>query len=185
MTVEEEVLGRMVQLLDQLAIPYMVTGSIAASYYGRPRATHDADVVIDPAPEQVDGLISALEAAGFHVNADAARRAVLDRRQFNVIEIARAAKVALIVRKARPFSVTELQRRGRRTLRFAADVFVVTLEDAILSKLEWARQSGDSERQIRDAAGIVDVNPELDRAYIEAWARELGVLDLWERIEPA
>jgi hypothetical protein len=26
----------------------MVTGSVASSYYGRPRSTHDADIVIDP-----------------------------------------------------------------------------------------------------------------------------------------
>ena len=29
-------------------IPYMVTGSVASSYYGEPRATRDLDVVIEP-----------------------------------------------------------------------------------------------------------------------------------------
>lgn len=58
----------------------------------------------------------------------------------------------------------------------------VSPEDAVLSKLEWARMGGDSERQIRDAAGIVEVTTSLDREYLRFWARELGVLDLWERI---
>ena len=63
MTPEEEILGRVVTLLERRSIPYMVTGSIATSYHGRPRATHDADVVIDPRPEQLEALVRELEAA--------------------------------------------------------------------------------------------------------------------------
>src|SRR5262245_60603906 len=107
MTVEEEVLARIVEILERVDVPYMVTGSIAASYHGRPRATHDADVVIDPAPQHAEALIAALEGAGFYVNTAGARRAIRDRSQFNAIEMARAAKVDLIVRKARPFSIEE------------------------------------------------------------------------------
>lgn len=58
----------------------------------------------------------------------------------------------------------------------------MSAEDAILSKLEWARQGGDSERQIRDAAGVLELNPTLDRAYVDRWAGELGVKDLWDQI---
>lgn len=56
---------------------------------------------------------------------------------------------------------------------------------AHVSKLEWARRSGDSERQLGDVAGILDLNPQLDRAYVDRWARELGVVDLWERLSRA
>jgi hypothetical protein len=43
-------------------------------------------------------------------------------------------------------------------------------------------EGGRSERQLEDVAGILAVSgPALDRAYIERWARELGVLELWER----
>jgi hypothetical protein len=34
--------------LDTAGIPYMVTGSIAASHYGRPRMTRDIDLVVEP-----------------------------------------------------------------------------------------------------------------------------------------
>jgi hypothetical protein len=56
------------------------------------------------------------------------------------------------------------------------------VEDTILSKLEWAKKAGRSEKQIEDAAGVLAVNPGVDRAYVERWARELGVLDLWQEI---
>lgn len=55
-------------------------------------------------------------------------------------------------------------------------------EDTILSKLEWARKAGGSEKQIADAVGVFEVNPKVDRVYIERWARELGILDLWQEI---
>jgi hypothetical protein len=43
--------------LDQSDIQYMITGSIAASYYGLTRATQDLDIVISATPEEL-GLAS-------------------------------------------------------------------------------------------------------------------------------
>ena len=143
MSPEEEALGRVVTALDRHGIPYMVTGSVATSYHGRPRATHDADVVVDPTPQQLDALVADLEAAGFYVNAEGAREA------------------------------------------FSRQVALVTPEDAILTKLEWSRAGDDSERQLRDAAGVLELNPSVDRAYIARWARDLGVSDLWDRLSQA
>jgi hypothetical protein len=181
MTPEEDALARVVHLLAACGIPYMVTGSIAASFYGRPRATQDADIVIDPGPAELARLLAELESAGFYVERDGATRALRDRRQFNVIEMARATKIDLIVRKDRTFSVEEFGRRVQRDLPFAPATFIVTPEDSIVSKLEWARRSGESERQLRDVAGILELNPGLDREYIARWAGQLGVADLWER----
>jgi hypothetical protein len=63
-----------------------------------------------------------------------------------------------------------------------AHVFVATAEDTILAKLEWA-QRGESERQLRDVAGILAMRgPDLDRVYLERWAAELGVEALLARV---
>jgi hypothetical protein len=46
--------------------------------------------------------------------------------------------------------------------------------------------TGESERQLADAAGIAAVaGATLDRKYVEQWAEHLAVLDLWRRIAPA
>lgn len=182
MTPEEEALARIVSALDALAIPYMLTGSVAASFHGRPRATHDADIVIDPTADSLDQLLSTLLAQDFHLDRDGAREALRLRRSFNAIDTRTASKIDLIIRRDRPYSHEELKRRQRVDLSFATNVAIVAPEDAVLSKLEWARRSGDSERQLRDAAGVVELNPSLDRAYIERWAEELGVRDLWLRV---
>jgi hypothetical protein len=59
---------------------------------------------------------------------------------------------------------------------------LATPEDTILAKLEWAKKAGGSQKQLEDAAGVVDADPDLDPAYLEGWARELDVLDLWRRV---
>lgn len=182
MSPEEEAIANVVGFLRTLAIPYMLTGSVAASYHGRPRATHDADLVIDPTPAQLDGLLESLAAAGFYVDPDGAREALRRRGQFNAIETRYACKIDLIVRRDRPFSEAEFARRVVVDLSFGREISIVTPEDAILSKLEWARKSGDSEKQLADAAGVLQLNQSLDRAYIERWAQELGVTDLWRRL---
>ena len=64
-------------------------------------------------------------------------------------------------------------------------ISVVTPEDSILSKLEWSKMSGGSTRQLVDVAAIVDVTANLDRAYIEHWARQLDLRELWREIAGA
>jgi hypothetical protein len=55
---------------------------------------------------------------------------------------------------------------------------VASVEDSILSKLEWARLS-QSERQLEDVAGMLRLQSNLDTAYIERWAAQLGILAQW------
>lgn len=182
MTSEQEALVAVVRTLERLDIPHMVTGSVASSFHGRPRSTHDADIVIDPSREQLDALVARLAGAGFYVDAARARDALSRRLQFNAIETQGAFKIDLIFRKDRPFSREELGRRQAAELSPGVTVALASPEDTILSKLEWAKKAGRSEKQIEDAAGVLAVNPGVDRAYVERWARELGVLDLWQEI---
>ena len=183
MTPEEEALTRVARALDRHQIAYMVTGSVASSHHGRPRTTHDVDLVIDPEPRPLSDLVRALATDGFYVDGKVAEDALRRRAQFNAIEIESAVKIDLIVRKNRPFSVLELARRRSVELTAGCTVALATPEDSILSKLEWARKGGGSEKQLADAAGVLEVSGEgLDRAYIEKWACELGVFDLWESL---
>lgn len=185
MTPEQDALVAVVRTLEQLGVPHMVTGSVASSFHGRPRSTHDADIVIDPSPEQVDALVDRLDAAGYYVDAAHARDAFGRRLQFNVIERKSAFKINLIIRKDRPWSHEELRRRQPAELSPGVTVSLASPEDTILSKLESAKKAGRSEKQIDDASGVVEVSRSVDRTYIERWARELDVLDLWREIAGA
>ena len=101
---------------------------------------------------------------------------------FNVVDMQTGVKVDLILRKHRAFSESEFSRRQPARI-FDASVFVATAEDTVLSKLEWAKL-GESERQLRDVESVIRMTAGmLDIAYIEHWARELGVTELWERVQ--
>jgi hypothetical protein len=72
-SVEEEAVSRLVRRLEALGIPYMVAGSFASSHHGLPRATNDADIVVDPSPEALDALLAALAAECYYADSRTAR----------------------------------------------------------------------------------------------------------------
>jgi len=45
--IQEQVLKTVISHLDYLKIPYMLAGAIAVNYYGKPRLTHDLDIIIE------------------------------------------------------------------------------------------------------------------------------------------
>lgn len=177
-------LRTIVELLDAIGIPHMVVGSFASTAHGEPRSTRDLDLVIDPDTEQLDQLLGALDPEHYYVDPAVARDAYRRRSMFNVIEIGTAWKLDLVIRKARPFSVGELQRR-QVTRILGMGVATATPEDTVIAKLEWAKQ-GASDRQIEDVAGILRVRgPDLDVPYIERWVSELGLVEQWQRARTA
>lgn len=164
--------------LQQADIPYMVVGSVASSYYGEPRSTQDVDIVIDPSSERLDEFVRDV-GDSLYVDVSAARQAFRGRDMFNVVDTSTGSKADLILRKNRPFNVSEFARR-----RFAdSEGFTIASpEDVILSKLEWSKL-GESERQFRDASNLYSLQrASLDEAYLDRWAEELGVADLLARV---
>jgi hypothetical protein len=57
-------LQRVVSVLHAADVPFMLTGSIAAAFYGQPRATQDVDIVVEIEPNHLDRLVEELAAAG-------------------------------------------------------------------------------------------------------------------------
>ena len=174
-----EILRTVVTQLDAAGIPFMLTGSVAAAAYGAGRATMDVDLVIDATSAQLRRLVAALSGPDVYVSGDAALQALADQSMFNVIDSATGWKADLIIRKARPFSVTEF---GRRTpLEFdGMQLWVATVEDVIVAKLEWAK-TGGSARQLEDVSALVRVAGDaLDLGYIERWVAALGLVPQWQ-----
>lgn len=172
-------LRAIVTALDACGVAHMVVGSFASTFHGEPRTTHDLDLVIDPNRDQLDLLLGALHPDEFYVDHEVARDALRRRTMFNVIEMATAWKLDLVIRKPRPFSIEELRRREAVTILDVA-VAIATAEDTVISKLEWSK-AGGSERQLDDVVGIVRVRGgTLDRAYIQRWVDELGLDAQWQ-----
>lgn len=157
----------------------MLAGSFASSYHGDPRTTNDIDLVIAPSRRSLEEFVSSLDPDSYYVSAEAAAEALRREGQFNVIMLESGWKADLILRKNRPFSRSEFERRQPASID-DTEVYVATAEDTLVAKLEWAREGG-SERQLRDVAGILEVRgDDLDFAYIEEWVAELGLGPQWD-----
>jgi hypothetical protein len=177
-------LRKIITALEAALIPHMVVGSFASTAHGEPRTTRDLDLVIDPRLDQLNQLLGALDAEHYYVDPDVARDALRRRSMFNIIEIATGWKLDLVIRKARPFSIEEMQRRTVTKI-LGMDVPTATAEDTIIAKLEWAKL-GASDRQLEDVAGILRVRGgDLDFDYIERWVTELGLAEPWHRARAA
>ena len=173
-------LGKLVGRLDSAGIPHMLTGSVASTYFGEPRQTRDVDLVVDPDPAALDRFAAAWKDDGY-LDASVAREALAAGGMFNVLDFETGWKADLIVRKKRAFSASEFDRRRPARL-LGVDTWIASPEDVILSKLEWAGQSG-STRQLDDATAVVRVTAgALDLAYLERWARDLAVEGLLARV---
>ena len=178
----DDLFGRLRGALDAAGVPYMLTGSFASSVHGKPRATHDVDIVIDPSRTQLLALLGHFPEDSYYASVEGALDALNRRSQFNVIDFATGWKVDFIIRKSREFSRVEFdRRRGAQISGLSIDV--ATAEDVLLAKLEWAKE-GASDRQIEDAAGILQAQGErLDRQYVRHWVGELGLVEQWRAAE--
>jgi hypothetical protein len=177
MTVEA-LLRALVAALRAESIPFMLTGSVAGAYHGAGRATMDIDLVIDPSREQLDSFVARMLNLGVYVSDDAAREALARRSMFNVVDPESGWKADLIVRKRRPFSEEEFRRRQPADF-LDVSVDVATVEDLVLSKLEWAKRGG-SARQLEDVRTLLRLaGTELDREYLARWIDELSLGAEW------
>ena len=181
MTSAGDFLSRLAAKLDAAGIPYMLSGSFASSYHGVPRTTQDLDLVIDPTRPALHGLLDALPEDDYYVSREAAGTALRRRGQFNVIDLSSGWKADLIIRKNREFSRTEFERRLPGSV-LGTEVSISTAEDTVLAKLEWAVKA-ESERQLRDVAGVLAVSQDLDQAYLEHWVEKLGLRTAWEEAQ--
>ena len=166
--------------LEGLGLPYYMTGSEALARYGQPRQTMDVDIVVAMPPTRFAVIARAFE-ADFLVNQP------IDVGRFSMASlIARSAlgKADLILGRDDPWSKAALDRRERWEHPLYGPLWVTSLEDLLLAKLEWSE--GVSELQLRDCRGLVDLNrSSIDWPYVERWAADLGVSGLLDGVRRA
>ena len=160
----------------------MLTGSVVSSLQGEPRSTHDIDLVVALPPEAVRPLLEAFPPPDYFLSEDAIREALRQRSMFNLLCLTDGEKVDFWMLTGEPF---DQSRFARKRVENALGIrFTVSApEDTILAKLRWAKLSGGSEKQFTDALRVYEVQAsQLDLGYLNRWARQLDVEDLWQRL---
>lgn len=180
---QQDLLKRVVEVLEATGIDYMITGSVASSLQGEPRLTHDLDFVVAVAADQIPAIMEAFPAPEFYVSAEAIAEAIRANGMFNVLHTTEGDKVDFWILTSDPYDRTRFMRR------YVEQVFGVSLrvsrpEDTILMKLRWSMLTGGSEKQFQDALHVYEVQAgTLDLDYLKHWAEQLGVVREWSRLQ--
>lgn len=142
----------------------------------------DIDLVVEVSPEKLTHLTDLISAAGLYVSLAAAKEASAQKGQFNAIDPRSGWKVDFTIRKSRAFSQSEFERRVS-TIALGLDLTVVTKEDLVVAKLEWAKE-GEPELQIRDVRTILgSAGTEFDWDYVGRRVSELGLEERWKPLK--
>ena len=176
---EQGVVRDVTERLEAEGISFMVTGSMAMNYYAEPRMTRDIDIVIALDLAHAASFVQAFK-NHYYVSPEAVINAISNRSIFNLVHNGTVIKVDFIVRKSAPYRVAEFERRQRLKVD-DFETWVVSKEDLIISKMEWARES-ESDFQFRDIRNLVKSG--CDVRYIDEWAAELNLEAVWKKFRP-
>jgi hypothetical protein len=167
------------QILESVNIPYYVSGGVASSIHGEPRSTRDLDLVIEIQRDQINLLVTTLEAAGYYCPAGAVEDLQQGReRMLNITHTETIANADLYVTDTSAFAALQMARRRLLDVEGMPNFWLISPEDLLLQKLVWGRGS-QSEKQWRDVLGILKLQADfLDYGYLTEWAENLGLVDL-------
>ncbi|MEP7074685.1 MAG: hypothetical protein ABI878_02660 [Acidobacteriota bacterium] len=173
-----ETLKDFVRRLDELGIKYMITGSFAMHAYATGRLTYDIDAIIEISSRDA-GRFESRFLPDYYVDEISIRNAVERSSMFNVLNLRNGVKVDCIVRKATAIEAEKFERRRKAEIE-EVGFWVISKEDLILSKLEWAKESL-SEKQFLDIRSLVESGIE-ETLFLEK-VRRLNLSEVWEEFE--
>lgn len=172
-----EILRDVTSRLDSLSIPYMLNGSLALSYYAQPRMTRDIDLVLILSPDKV-GNFEETFSGDYFLQYETVKEAIEREFMFNLIHLESSLKVDCIVRKKEEYRIAEFNRR--RKVRISDfNIYIVSKEDLIISKLVWIKES-DSELQKNDVKNLIATG--IDEDYLLIWIKNLDLEQVYYEV---
>jgi hypothetical protein len=184
---QREFIARIVEALERLRISYAIGGSVAAMEYSEARLTVDVDVMLLAQVDELARLVDEVTSWKIYV---APLEAILEQDiphglPFNIYDAEAGTKADLYVVQPAGLSGSAMTRRRRiKDSQSGLDAWFLAPEDVILYKLDYFRKSGGvSQKHPKDISKMLAVvRDQLDLAYIDHWAAEVGVLDLWRAL---
>lgn len=167
-----------INLLEELNIPYYIGGSIASSSLGIARATMDVDIITSLSLAHVEKIVRLLD-ENYYVDNEMIKDAIKHKSTFNVIHHDTSYKIDFFISKTTEYQQTIFERISRKKLVDKDDVievFICAPEDVILTKLIWyIERGGTSEKQWNDILGVLKIQKNtLDIEYLLHWAEKLS-----------
>lgn len=160
---------KIVDVLNELRIPYMLSGSMAMNVYIISRLTKDFDFVVYMQAPQVSTFVKQFE-GGYYCDEGAVKDAVANGNMFNIIDHSSNFKADFFIMKDTDYHIEAFNRRNE-VEHYERSFFLASVEDLIISKMIWVQDS-QSAQQMIDLTNLIDLD-NLDRIYINKWIKRL------------
>lgn len=165
----------LVRAFDLAKVPYMIVGSYSSNFYGIPRSTKDADLVVHlPSsewarlPEILPDEMEIEDQMSFEMVTSTRRELLRVKGSLFQIELFRLSDDL--------HDQSRFSRRRKLDLFPGASVFLPTPEDVIVQKIRWSAGANRS-KDFDDTVAVIQIQgDELDWLYIEKWCAEHGTL---------
>ncbi len=163
----QEATTALIDAFDSLQIPYMLVGSLSASYYGIPRSTQDADFVLQATPETIPSLVDRLGDA-FQLDRQMSFETVAAPAHYILRLVDGPFVIELFLLSDDAHDQQRFARRCRRRI-LDRDVSIPTAEDVIITKLRWSH-AGRRRKDVDDARNVIAVQGNwIDWDYVNSW----------------
>ena len=162
-------LAIIIKFFEENQIPYMLSGSVAMSIYAIPRSTRDIDFVASIRKDHVEKIVNFFR-DGYYCDEDAILESIKARSIFNIIDYASGFKADFVILKDDSFRLNEFHRRQKHIFE-GYPVYVVTVEDLLISKLIWI-QDYQSPVQMEDISTLWELDS-MDKEYVNQWVKDL------------
>jgi predicted nucleotidyltransferase len=171
-------LQRILKLLEDKNVPYMIIGGYALPFYGRIRTTVDIDLAVAIKTEkELNQLLNSLRAADFEPTIASPNNpliVVLDRKEN--IEMELWLKPDGVV-----FDDETLRRRQKAEIDANFWAWSISAEDFIVNKLARPDRGAIDEQDVKSV--LIRQANKLDNEYLQRRAKEAGVLAILQAIQ--
>jgi hypothetical protein len=173
-----EALISLIRTFDKAGVPYMIVGSYSSNFYGIPRSTKDADVVVNV--DGVDwGMLTPLLPPEFELEQQSSFEMVTSTRKELIKIKGSPFEIELFYLSKDPHDSTRFERRHPVEILPGVSACLPTAEDVIIQKLRWSRSAKRS-KDFADVVAVLQVQgpDRLDWPYMEEWCANHQTLDL-------
>jgi hypothetical protein len=156
----------------------MIVGSYSSNFYGVPRSTKDADLVVNLDQADWKKLSSILppgleleQQSGFEMVTSTRKELIRVKNSVFEIELFHLSKDA--------HDSVRFNRRHKVPIIPGVEAYLPTAEDVIIQKLRWSR-GANRPKDFADVVAVMQVQgpARLDWSYIEEWCGKHETLDL-------
>ncbi|MGI8964467.1 MAG: hypothetical protein ACR2H1_00075, partial [Limisphaerales bacterium] len=181
---EPELFWLFVRPLNQAGIRYVVSGSVAAIFYGEPRLTHDVDFIVFLKVSDAKRLGEIFPVSHFYVPPMETLLSEIGREKnghFNLIHLETSFKADLYLTGNDELNAWAF--RSQRKINFDGEnIAIASPEYVIVRKLEYFREGG-SEKHLRDIRSMLAVSGEqIDRSVLNEWIAKYELEIQWQKV---